>query len=144
MLMTSSSSSIFSPINLNISAAYSWRACSPFFIFCLLIMLRYMLRTCCVATLIFFRRMVVRPSSLCMNKTMAHKNRPCCSFEGGCTKHARNGGVCVLHGAKVILCSYKGGSTNQARKGGVCVSHGAKVILCNVEGGCTIFVHFGI
>ena len=31
-----------------------------------------------------------------VNKTMARKNRPCCSFEGGCTNKARKGGDNVL------------------------------------------------
>ena len=72
-----------------------------------------------------------------MNKTMACKNRPSCSFKGGCTKQARKGGVCVFHGAKVIRCSFKGGCTNQAVKGGICKTHGAKVILCSFVGGCS-------
>ena len=69
-----------------------------------------------------------------MNKTMAHKNRPLCRFEGGCTNQARKGGVCVTHGANVKRCSFEGGCTNQAVKDGLCITHGKR---CNFKGGCT-------
>ncbi len=40
----------------------------------------------------------------------------------GCTNHAKNGGVCIRHGAKVKLCSKEG-----CAKGGVCKKHGVKI-----------------
>eukprot|EP00984_Skeletonema_dohrnii_P002766 scaffold955_cov79-Skeletonema_dohrnii-CCMP3373.AAC.8 len=56
-----------------------------------------------------------------------------CSVEG-CTNHAKNGGVCIKHGAEVKLCSVEG-CTNYAKKGGLCIRHGAKVEvkLCSVD-----------
>ena len=50
-----------------------------------------------------------------------------------CTIVAKNGGVCVKHGAKVKRCSEEG-CPNQAVKEGICKRHGAKVRLCNKEG----------
>ncbi|KAK1733211.1 hypothetical protein QTG54_016068, partial [Skeletonema marinoi] len=46
-----------------------------------------------------------------------------------CANYAKNGGVCIRHGAKVKRCSSKG-CTNHAKIGGVCKKHGAKVKLC--------------
>ena len=59
-----------------------------------------------------------------------------CSADG-CTNLARNGGVCIRHGAEVEKkrCSSEG-CTNFAQIGGVCIRHGAKVKLCS-SGGCT-------
>jgi len=59
-----------------------------------------------------------------------------CSREG-CTKLAARGGVCIRHGATVPKCSHEG-CTNHAKKGGVCVRHGANVSrkFCSHEG-CT-------
>ena len=57
-----------------------------------------------------------------------------CKHEG-CNNHALKGGVCIKHGAKVKRCSSEG-CTSQARRGGVCIKHGAKVIhyICSSEG----------
>jgi hypothetical protein len=54
------------------------------------------------------------------------KNKSCSSE--GCTKQARNGGMCIEHGAKKIarkLCNSEG-CTKQAVNCGVCIEHGAK------------------
>jgi hypothetical protein len=40
-----------------------------------------------------------------------------CRHEG-CTNQAKNGGVCITHGANVKLCSFEG-CPNHAQKGGV-------------------------
>ena len=53
----------------------------------------------------------------------------------GCTNHAKRGGLCIRHGAKVKRCSSEG-CTNTAQNGGVCMRHGAKVKRCISEG-CT-------
>ena len=52
-------------------------------------------------------------------KTKQYKNK-LCNFEGGCNKHAKNGGVCQRHGAKVKFCSFEGGCDKEAKNGGVC------------------------
>eukprot|EP00577_Skeletonema_sp_RCC1716_P000343 CAMPEP_0113432174 /NCGR_PEP_ID=MMETSP0013_2-20120614/34015_1 /TAXON_ID=2843 ORGANISM="Skeletonema costatum, Strain 1716" /NCGR_SAMPLE_ID=MMETSP0013_2 /ASSEMBLY_ACC=CAM_ASM_000158 /LENGTH=94 /DNA_ID=CAMNT_0000321291 /DNA_START=32 /DNA_END=313 /DNA_ORIENTATION=+ /assembly_acc=CAM_ASM_000158 len=56
-----------------------------------------------------------------------------CSAEG-CTNHAKKGGVCSRHGAKVEakLCSVDD-CTNYAKRGGVCWRHGAKLKQCSVN-----------
>eukprot|EP00577_Skeletonema_sp_RCC1716_P019714 CAMPEP_0113394838 /NCGR_PEP_ID=MMETSP0013_2-20120614/12783_1 /TAXON_ID=2843 ORGANISM="Skeletonema costatum, Strain 1716" /NCGR_SAMPLE_ID=MMETSP0013_2 /ASSEMBLY_ACC=CAM_ASM_000158 /LENGTH=313 /DNA_ID=CAMNT_0000278827 /DNA_START=46 /DNA_END=988 /DNA_ORIENTATION=+ /assembly_acc=CAM_ASM_000158 len=59
----------------------------------------------------------------------------------GCDNFARNGGVCVRHGAQVILCSSEG-CTNKALQGGVCMKHGAKVQRCSRKG-CDNFAKQG-
>jgi predicted carbohydrate-binding protein with CBM5 and CBM33 domain len=48
-----------------------------------------------------------------------------CSHKG-CPNHAKKGGVCITHGAKVERkqCSFEG-CTNHVQKGGVCIMHGA-------------------
>eukprot|EP00985_Skeletonema_marinoi_P008050 scaffold3586_cov115-Skeletonema_marinoi.AAC.6 len=48
-----------------------------------------------------------------------------CSSEG-CTNQAKQGGVCIKHGAKAKLCSSEG-CTNVVVKGGVCIRHGAAI-----------------
>ena len=58
-------------------------------------------------------------------KKKKKKKKMVCSYEG-CTNQARNGRVCVRHGAQVQLCSHEG-CTNNAITGGVCRRHGAKV-----------------
>ena len=69
-------------------------------------------------------------------KKKKKKKKMDCSYEG-CTNQARNGRVCVRHGAQVQLCSHEG-CTNNAITGGVCRRHGAKVYVypCSHEG-CT-------
>ncbi len=42
-----------------------------------------------------------------------------------CNKLARQGGVCVRHGAMVKTCTFTSGCSNQAVKAGVCTKHGA-------------------
>jgi len=39
-----------------------------------------------------------------------------CSFEGGCHKQAKNGGVCQRHGAEVKFCSFEGGCHNKTER----------------------------
>jgi hypothetical protein len=55
----------------------------------------------------------------------------------GAPNQAREGGVCIKHGATWTKkrCSREG-CTNFAVKRGVCRRHGAKVKLCSIEG-CT-------
>ncbi|KAK1748336.1 hypothetical protein QTG54_000275 [Skeletonema marinoi] len=67
-------------------------------------------------------------------RQVARKKRKLCTAEG-CENQARNGVVCVKHGAKETrnLCTAEG-CESQARNGGVCVKHGAKVTLCTAEG----------
>ena len=57
-------------------------------------------------------------------KTLKKKARTLCNIEG-CTKQARNGGVCIKHGATKKLCSSEG-CDKQAVNGEVCIAHGAK------------------
>ena len=56
----------------------------------------------------------------------ARRNKDKLCSDGGCVKHARNGGVCIRHGAQmqIKLCSSEG-CTNIAQRGGVCIRHGA-------------------
>jgi len=73
-----------------------------------------------------------------------------CSVDG-CGSFAKQGGVCIRHGAKLKprkqrpkLCSVEG-CGSFAKKGGVCVRHGAKLKprkLCSVEG-CGSFAKQG-
>ena len=59
--------------------------------------------------------------------------RTCSVFD--CTSWARQGGVCVRHGAKYTkkICSH-GRCSSHAERDGVCVRHGAKRRLCSHEG----------
>eukprot|EP00985_Skeletonema_marinoi_P001037 scaffold430_cov73-Skeletonema_marinoi.AAC.1 len=65
-----------------------------------------------------------------------------CSAEG-CTNHAKKGGVCSRHGAKVEakLCSVDD-CNNISRAGGVCWRHGAKLKQCSVNE-CTNYAKRG-
>ena len=94
-----------------------------------------------------------------------YKRKNQCSSEG-CTNQAKNGGVCIKHGAKQDRCCHEGcnnvikeqgvcvkhgaqvklcsseGCTNQVKKGGVCMKHGAQVKQCSSEG-CTKYAQKG-
>jgi len=81
-----------------------------------------------------------RPRSGTKGKAKAqwnsNKAEKLCSVDG-CTNHAKKGGVCMKHVAKVKLCS-EVGCPNVVRKGGVCMRHGANVKRCSHDG-CTNF-----
>ena len=53
---------------------------------------------------------------------MRHGAKVQLCITGGCTNHAKNGGICWRHGAK-----------NQLTTEGVCMKHGAKVNLYAVK-----------
>ncbi|KAK1744079.1 hypothetical protein QTG54_005676 [Skeletonema marinoi] len=55
-----------------------------------------------------------------------------CSSEG-CSNFAKNGGVCLKHGAQKRLCRMEG-CMNGVKNGGVCFMHGAHKRLCRMEG----------
>jgi hypothetical protein len=65
-----------------------------------------------------------------------------CRHEG-CTNHAKVGGVCIKHVAKVKTCRH-GGCANKIVKGGVCVKHGAKRNTCRHDGCTNIIIQGGV
>ena len=68
-----------------------------------------------------------------------------CGHESGCQKFAKQGGVCIAHGAKVQRCQHPSGCPKHPVQGGLCIAHGAKRkrTLCRHESGCTKLVQQG-
>lgn len=54
-------------------------------------------------------------------KTPAKRKKPCSA--PGCKYAARRNGVCVKHGAKVLICKVSGCSNQAKAKGGFCKKH---------------------